>query len=211
MNFLKQALLATGLSVVAFSVQAAPVYTVGTNPGGPFVAYDSTNPSTPLDTVGASDPAGDWTLSASPDGIGSQWIWAEGGVYNNQTVSFDYSFSLAGYDLASASLTGFLASDDDVVVTLNGVEIFRDDEAYGSGPTNWQAFQSFPTIAGVFQLDNILRFTVTNSHNGPAGLNATFVVDAAPVPLPAALPLLGGALAGLGLISRYRKRKAAQA
>lgn len=213
MSYFKVLAVTACVSVAAVSAQAATVLegvTKAANDAssGPFTIYGGG------DKALVSDPANAWTTTSIN---GSEWIWDASKVVLNGTflgpVTFAVNFSLAGYDLATATLSGLLAVDDIVTVTLNGNTIFQDLNAYDGSLANWQGYQSYGTdVASYFNAGlNTLLFEVTNSGAYPAGLNATVLVEASPVPLPAALPLLGGAVMGMGLIGRLRKRKTLQA
>lgn len=207
---LKGAVAAGFLALSAFSVNAATVSTGSTlvEGGGFSIQGGGTK-------VEVSDPSNAWLLPADDTSPHSQWIWDQALVnsINGNTfggpVTFLYSFSLAGFNALTASLSGLISIDDIVTVTLNGETIFQDLDAYDNG-ANWSKYQNYGSSNGsLFNAGwNTLAFTVTNSGAYPAGLRATVEVEASPVPLPAALPLLGGALAAFGFVGARRKRSA---
>ena len=204
MNMLKAAVIAGIVSFAALSANAATVSQAGTLAGGVFTIEGGGT------TVAVSDPSNAWILSGTTPA--SEWIWDESKVVLNGTfggpVTFLYTFSLSAFDAATASLSGLIGLDDIGTVSLNGFEIFSDLVAYDDGP-NWGKFQTYGTTnAALFNAgENVLSFFVVNSGNGPAGLRATVTVEASAVPLPAALPLLGGALAAFGFVGLRRKRQ----
>ncbi|PZR00664.1 MAG: hypothetical protein DI533_09015 [Cereibacter sphaeroides] len=212
---LKGFVVAGVVAVSACAANAATVSTGSTLVSGGGFSIDTSAPGYQGNGVkkAVSDPANAWILSDTDPS--SQWIWDEALVnsINGNTfggpVTFLYSFSLAGYNALTASLAGLISIDDIVTVTLNGYTIFEDNDAYDNG-ANWSKYQDYGTADGsLFKAGwNTLAFTVTNSGAYPAGLRATVEVEASPVPLPAALPLLGGALAAFGFIGVRRKRSA---
>lgn len=58
------------------------------------------------------------------------------------------------------------------------------------------------TLAAAFSTGNVLNFTLPDFDPAPASYS--FAVSSSPVPLPAALPLLGAGLAALGVAARRR-------
>lgn len=145
--------------------------------------------------------------------LGSPWIsntnvsaWI-GPVGDNQldgpVGNYDYrtTFSLAGYDPTTASITGAWAVDNQGIdILINGVSTGQISGGFGS-TTPFSINSGF--VSGL----NTLDFIVYNG-GGPTGLLVTMTGNAAEVPEPATLALLGMGFAGLGAI---RRRKAARA
>ncbi|MFT4151781.1 MAG: hypothetical protein QM656_16390 [Paracoccaceae bacterium] len=198
MSIFKSAALAAALALAAGSAGAATVVSDATGISGTFTSPDGA----------VYEPAhdGGWVANDST----ATWIWVSGAGINTP-VTILYQFTLAGYDAATAALSGLFSLDDIGSISLNGTEIFADNAPYDVG-SNWGIVQDYGTtnsslfLAGV----NTLAFTITNT-GGPGGIRATINVTAEPtsaVPVPAALPLLAGALGGLGAFGLRRKRAA---
>lgn len=209
--FRMKTILAAGLlAATTMTASAATVATDGTKVGGNFTIQTGGTGNGVV--VAVSDPAGQWNLD--PTTPFSEWIWdqalvdsIDGNTFGGP-VTFLYKFSLAGFKAATASLSGLLSIDDNVTVTLNGTTILSDQDGQHQ---NWNGAQVYGSASGsLFNAGlNTLAFTVTNDGRYPAGLRATVGVEASPVPLPAALPLLGAALAAFGALAARRKRRAA--
>ena len=199
----------SGLGASA-SAAFIPVFGTGTTSTGALAAPGSVDSNYTLVSnaagtgssafVGTNRP-GTWVGNTAT----SQWISPTansgallvGGVYDYRTT-----FSLAGLDAATASITGQVASDDSVVILLNGTAV-----GSFSGFTSLAAFTiNSGFVAGL----NTLDFVVTNTlalPTSPTGLqvNITSATANAVVPEPASIVLvsLGGiALAGFGLRRR---------
>jgi hypothetical protein len=191
-------------AVIAFSAISANAATVaidGTKAGGAFTIEGGGT------AVEVSDPNNAWILSdTDPD---SEWIWDEALVNSidgdtfGGPVTFLYKFTLAGFNAATAKLKGVLAFDDNIIVKLNGNVIFSDQDGGGS---NWGSFRDYSSTSFFVDGDNVLSYFVTNDGRYPAGLRATVEVEASPIPVPAALPLLAAALGAFGLVGMRRKR-----
>jgi hypothetical protein len=141
----------------------------------------------------------------------SDWI----GPNNDHSLDgpvglYDYrtTFSLAGFNPATASITGGWSSDNDGrQILLNGVDT-------GNPPTSFtqfsSGFASFSVSSGFLPGVNTLDFIVSNG-GGPTALRVEMsgTASSAAVPEPATLTLLGiGAVSLVGY--GWRKRKAAQ-
>jgi|TARA_R100000501_G_scaffold10060_1_gene19836 hypothetical protein len=137
---------------------------------------------------------------------GAQWISGSGnGTSGNTSNVFTLTFSLAGYDFSTASISGQFGGDDAVSVSLNGgTAVVRNRPAY----QNLGAF----TFSDGFQSGmNTLAFTVNNSGGGATGLvvsDLTGAADLLPTTVsePATLALMSfGLLGTLGVGLRRRK------
>lgn len=149
-------------------------------------------------TAQATTPPSNVATIANAD-----WVWGSGGV--GSTATFEFAFDLTGYNPLNASLTGRVAVDNFVTIFLNGTEIFSLPNLFAS---NYQTLNAFSTSNGALFTAgaNVLRFVARDSW-GLRGMTAEVSVSAAPVPLPAGLPLL---LAGLGGLVLMRRRSAAK-
>lgn len=113
------------------------------------------------------------------------------------TYTFRTQFDLSGYDTSTASLSGGVAADNQVVdVRLNG-------QSLGVSWSSYSSFASFVASSGFVAGVNTLDFVIDN-WSGPTGLRTELSGNftALPVPEPASLLLLSAGLAGLALRSR---------
>jgi hypothetical protein len=151
----------------------------------------------------------------APNDSTSAWIGPASSLVPNcypcsvqSLFGYRLSFSLAGLDPATASILGSWAADDSgATIFLNGINtgIFYGAPAYG-------ALASFAITSGFVAGLNTLSFVVSNSGEGPTGLlvrGLAGTADVLPVPIPAALWLLGSGLLGLIGIGRRRVRPTA--
>lgn len=141
-------------------------------------------------------------------------------------ISFDF--------FGSKSVDGSNAWQDNYYFALNGVTLFEGTFALGGGGdsvafTNTNGFSWNATSSGLWQggkvavvgmidlADGLNEFTFGFTSPGPNnggsqglgdegwGVN-NVNLEVAPVPVPAALPLLAGAIAGLGALGLRRRR-----
>ena len=147
------------------------------------------------------------------DSTTSRWITpvTDAAVYphdfaNDGVYTYTETFSLAGYQVATASFTGMFASDNSVdSIKLNGTTLA------GSGGS-FATFQSFSSAGGTFVAgDNTLSFVVRNSAypqggSNPTGLRVELIGTAAVVPEPAmwAMMVVGFGLVGVATRRRVR-------
>ena len=168
----------------------ATTYTGLTNgqfPNPPWVADTATSRwVTPTTNAGVYD------LDHSTDGI----------------YTYTTTFSLAGYQVGTAALSGQFASDNTVdAITLNGNVITGSGGSYDA----YQTFSATPNsfVAGL----NTLTFTVRNFANGsgsnPTGLRVDATATAAVVPEPATWALFVGGFGVVGFATRRRARTVA--
>jgi hypothetical protein len=155
------ALAVTGLFATGVSAAGTRLAIGATDP---HYVLSSNDPNFPGPNALTVNPAGGWAGA----GANSRWISVEasttgamGGVYTYTTT-----FTLAGVDPATATLSGQWACDDSCVLKLNGTQV-------ASNPTPaWLFVENFTVPAGSpFQLGaNTLAFVTSNTTGGPTGL-----------------------------------------
>lgn len=142
-----------------------------------------------------------------PNSISSAWVWDANRAAS--PVTFTHTFDLAGYDMSTASLSGFWGADNFGTARLNGNVI----SSIAFGYPAFQSLTAYVATSGFVAGLNKLSFDVTNlgvySSRNPAAFRAEVLVTATPVPLPAPLALLAAGLGVLGLAGWRRKRAAA--
>ncbi len=196
-----------------------PHYTLATSGAtatiatGPFGAA-TTYPVNAFPTNGPYATPTGGSNYIGPAGAGTPGAGNLGGGTAAQNTFFDFrtTFSLAGFDPTSATLTGKVAGDNAVTaIFLNGVLV---NGFIGPTPAQLQA-QAF-TINSNFATVNTLDFIVFNSAGTTGNLLAldvdTLILSANPtsvaVPEPGSVAMLiGMGVTGAGFLSR-RKRAA---
>lgn len=174
-----------------------------------YALSNGSSESTPIITHDGAWPV-DGTWVPNTPGV-SRWITPTGtqsesldpvvdGIY-----TYSLNFSLTGYNTASAWFDARVASDNSVVVKLNGTEIY-----HATGYASWHDF-SVASNSGLFANQNTLEFIVTNdalSYGNPSGLRVEFLnSNVAAVPEPASYGMLLGGLALMGVLARRRKQQ----
>jgi len=141
----------------------------------------------------------------------SRWdsVNANGSNAGSGSYTFELTFSLAGLDPTSASITGRFAADNHITATkMNGTTLAGDTtDTFGS----YTSF-SIPVGSNFFAGTNKLDFVVLDD-GAPMALRVDQLAGTANpagtgVPEPATWALLAGGLAALGLKSRLRKKAA---
>jgi hypothetical protein len=212
---MKPQLLFSVLTALTLSMQARAalipgVYSTGVdNSGVPLAA-------------GTIDPH--YTLTLSPSGPASAkvtdpyWLWM-GGTASSSWINsigtatdapdgdyiYSLTFSLAGLDHTTASISGLWASDNASSIYLNGV-----DTGF-SRPTDWGFvdFDSFTLNSGFLPGVNTLSFFVRNEPNdieNPSGLQVQITSAIAAVPEPGSLTLLLVGACGALALRRARSK-----
>jgi hypothetical protein len=143
----------------------------------------------------------------APNTSTAQFITPKSPEPINGAYNFSTSFDLTGFLPGTASITGKVGADDELVgVLLNGVlvspAITTPDEGYGST-------LSFSITSGFKSGLNTLEFETMNTHEGFVGLFVDMAGTAAAVPEPASLAMLGIGLSGLFTLRRFLKKSSA--
>jgi hypothetical protein len=183
----------------------------GTNapgPGGMYIGGGEVGFGDPGNFLTAYDPS-DFIISVSGAPV--------------TAVSFAFSFDIAGADYTGrGTFNGDLQGDSDTILNMSDMKL-----SYTTGGSTYVNTGN-PIDEGEWSLSGVTADWVTNS-TGPGGMGMNpgfvgfgdpsefltaydlndFIITVAgvtaPVPVPAALPLMLGGIAGLGLLAR-RKR-----
>jgi len=101
----------------------------------------------------------------------SQWIGLNADFTQNVAsgyTSYETNFDLTGVDPTSASLTGFVSSDDTVEIFLNEISV---GQGCSNGCTSSRT--AFTITSGFRHGLNVLSFKVGNSNPSPSGLQVS--------------------------------------
>ena len=148
-------------------------------------------------------PIGPWVSDTST----VRWITpTQDASDNNAVAPFTYSttFSLAGFDFTTASLSGQFAADDYVSSILLNSTVLATNVGGYSYLTSFSAGSS-AFVAGT----NTLSFVSVNSGGGPAGLQVQVSGMANAVPEPGAWALMIVGFGGIGAALRRRRGQVA--
>lgn len=151
-------------------------------------------------------PIGPWLA----DNTLSRWIGPNVTDLDGPVGNYVYrtTFDLTGLDYTTAALSGQWSTDN------TGTDILINSVSTGLSATGFTSWSTFSIVSGFVAGINTLDFLVYNAPptGGPTGLRVEIAGEAnkapAPVPLPAAFSLLGGALSLLGFFGWRRKRMA---
>lgn len=202
------ALAASAALALSGAAEAAVVAVGGTGSAGAG-GFTLVSPGVSTDTGNGAYFNGPTVVGGQP--IASDWVWPqdEGGFAPN--AEYEFSFNLAGFDVASAVLEGLWGVDNFGAVFLNDVEI---SSLPGIQFGNFAILHAFTaTLDSLFNAGaNILRFTLGNGEGiNPAAFRAAVRVTAdeipSEVPLPGALPLFAAGI-GAFAFARGRRQKA---
>ena len=202
--------------------RAAPIldlYNTGVNSSGVTLGNLAVDPHyvVTVSPIGAGSsfivnpggfPIPPWVAN-TPGAGGSMWISGPGTLITQPNGEYLYqtTFTIgAGFDPATALITGQLTADDRVSVDLNSVPVvgLTPDQGYG-------AFTPFSINSNFISGVNTLTFHVFNTHSSVTGLRVEMsgTVQPAAVPEPATALLAGLGLLGAVLHVRRRRRLAA--
>lgn len=141
-------------------------------------------------------------------GVGdAYWIAAApGGAYGANPNSYTLTFDLTGFDLATASIGGGFAADDQGSVRLNGGAVISTTSTFSS-------LTSFNFTSGFVAGINTLTFSVLDTGGVPSGLlvsglHGTADVASGAVPEPASWALMLVGFGAVGSAMRRRQRTA---
>jgi len=121
-------------------------------------------------------------------------------------LNFTFSFSLTGFDVLTAELTGLWGVDNVGSVFLNGQMISSLSGVVTGNFNVLHTLSAGPGSTAFFAGLNVLSFDVEN-RGGPGAFRASVAVtaDAKPVPEPTTLAIF--ALGIMGLASRRLKKQ----
>jgi hypothetical protein len=184
------------------------LYNTGVDAFGAALADGSVDPhyteSIQANSVFVIPQNGAWAAPGSPAKYVAPYNWLT--LYNPNFYSMIYrtSFDLSGFNPSTVLIQGQWATDN------FGSDIKVNGHSTGNASPGFSGFTSFTLSGGSgFFVPGInYLFFDWGSSGGPGGVAVVFTsatADAAPIPEPASLVLLGVGLATLGLAGR-RKR-----
>ncbi len=156
----------------------------------------------PGQAVVVTSRPGAWASIAGSQWIGPTAIQASLGSTNGGADTYQTTFSLAGLYPTTALLNFRLLVDNNVVVTLNGTQVYSEGAGNGTfvgftTPASFSVNSNF--VSGV----NTLDFMVGNGY-GPTGLDLSVSGTAQATPEPATMALSAAGLLAVGFIRRRR-------
>lgn len=128
----------------------------------------------------------------------SRWVSYSGSPFGGVGhTTFQTTFDLTGYDLASVALSGLWGADNEGVILLNGVKIA---ELTGTVYPNFQQLWSFGATSNFAQGLNTLQFVINDTGSPLAfrtdDMSLTGNLSAVPEPATWAMMIVGFGLAG---------------
>jgi hypothetical protein len=148
-----------------------------------------------------------------PTAPASDWVWIDDTETTN-SATFEFAFSLAGFDRDTATLSGVWGVDNLGEVRLNGNLLAEFTSITTATFNNLSGNGAYGTSDSAFfnPGGNTLTFSLRDDPGAPASSNqaafrATAIVEATPlpVPLPAGAPLVLAGLVALGALRLARR------
>jgi hypothetical protein len=165
----------------ASAVTITGLFSTGVNAAGAPLAVGAIDPHYTLSSTDAAlpgpnaitvTPAGGWTGNTAT----SKWVsgqastnGAGGAVYTYKTT-----FTLAGVNPASATLTGSWSCDDSCVMNLNGTPVAQKNTPGWGTVGNFTVAAGSPFVLGT----NTLSIVTSNTTGGPTGLQIVSISGA---------------------------------
>lgn len=205
MRFLLAAALVAGLSVPAQAVTISGLFNTGVDAGGNKLAANDAAETHYL--VNGTSTAVTYTHPAYFTATDAVFIAAQsGGGYSSATNTYSLTFSLAGLNAATASISGSFAADNYGSVFLNGVLLAAQPAQ--TIFENFQQLTAFSANSGFLAGVNTLTFEVTDTGPPSALLVSGLTGNALAlgVPEPAAWGLMIAGFGMVGFASRRRRQ-----
>ena len=131
----------------------------------------------------------------------SDWVWDVANSNGSANpLLFTFSFSLTGFDVSTAVLTGLWGIDNVGSVSLNGNILSSLPNVITNNFNVLHAFSARPGSSAFVAGLNVLSYNVEN-RGGPGAFRTSVQVNANPIPEPSTLAILG-----LGLMALASRR-----
>ena len=195
----------------AFAAAITTLYNTGVNAAGATLANGTTDShyklvGTAATAYGSAVRAGTTangypvTVYVGDDSL-SDWIGPQtDATFDGYAGNFDYqtTFSLAGFNAATAKIVGQFAADNSLVnILVNGVSTGISGVGYG-------AFTAFSLNSGFVAGTNTLDFIVNNSQSGPTAFRVEATGTASAVPEASTWAMMVAGFAFVGFAMRRR-------